>query len=96
MFYHFHQNNSGGFYQEGMPHNLFIEAPSASEANRIAQENGVYFDPEYERDCECCGTRWTEAWDGCGTEGLKYDPYYQLNAKVYYLDGSIKPFPTGT
>lgn len=30
--FHYHQNNSGGFIERGTPHNLFVEAESARVA----------------------------------------------------------------
>ena len=63
-FYTFRQNNSGGAFS--LPAiNVFVEADSAGEANDIAESHGVYFDDDYEVDCECCGQRWYRAteWD---------------------------------
>ena len=57
MFYVYNQNNSGGFYMEPAI-NVVIEAKSGTEADLTAVKNGVYFDPEYIQDCDCCGTRW--------------------------------------
>jgi len=76
MFYEFHQNNSGGFFLEdavdGIGPYVIIEAGSAEEANDRAERIGLYFDSydedgNYSRDCECCGSRWSEAW-GSGSE----------------------------
>ena len=54
----YHQNNSGGFFVG--PKSVTIEAESAEDADRIAEEEGlVYFDGvENGQDCECCGDRW--------------------------------------
>lgn len=58
MFYEYRQNNSGGFFH--LPAiQVFIEADSMDEANRIAERNGLYFDGVDDgRDCPCCGDRW--------------------------------------
>lgn len=76
MFYMFRQNNSGGFFDinpdEGRSVIMIVEADNADEANERAEEIGIYFDPHYQRDCQCCGTRWTEAWDDEGTEAPSY------------------------
>ena len=58
MFYEFRQNNSGGVFH--LPAiQVFIEADSMDEANRIAERNGLYFDGAGSgRDCLCCGDRW--------------------------------------
>ena len=62
-FYEFNQNNSGGFFDvdSDVCHRLFIEATNAEQANRIAQDLGVYFDGcDDGQDCSCCGDRWYE------------------------------------
>ena len=72
-FYTFRQNNSGGMF--GLPAiNVLVEADSANEANDIAELHGVYFDDDYEVDCECCGQRWYRAteWDACEEPGEPY------------------------
>lgn len=67
MFFTYRQNNSGGRFIGEI--NIIIEADSAKEADEIAQENGVYFDGVDEgHDCECCGDRWSRAWESDGTE----------------------------
>ena len=58
-YYLYEQNNSGGVFSEPAK-NVLIQAKSAKEANRIAEANGVYFDEDYNIDCECCGTRWSK------------------------------------
>ena len=64
-FYAYRQNNSGGdFCAPAVA--VIVSAPSAAQANVAAQAAGVYFDEDFEIDCECCGTRWNElddAWD---------------------------------
>ena len=63
LFYHFNQNSSGGVHSfdhtAGISVNVIIEAYSADEANRIAQDIGLYFDGE--GYCSCHGDRWYEA-----------------------------------
>lgn len=60
----FDQNNSGGNFvydeQAGISTKVLIEAHSATEANRIAQGIGLYFDGD--GDCSCCGDRWYSKW----------------------------------
>lgn len=50
------QNNSGGYYIENdvVGSKLFVQAPSAEEANAIAAE----LTEPYSEYCECCGERW--------------------------------------
>lgn len=61
-YYVFHQNNTGGIF-ENPAKNVIVKAESIEEANKIAESNGVYFDENYDIDCECCGTRWNSATD---------------------------------
>lgn len=72
MFFHFNQNNSGGFFEdnEAVCADVIIEADSPSDANRRAEDVGIYFNGcAGGRDCECCGDRWYEQWyDEGGTE----------------------------
>jgi len=63
MFYTFVQNNSGGDFDidltMGIGRYVIIEANSHNEANRRAEEIGIYFDGVTQRkDCGCCGDRW--------------------------------------
>lgn len=59
-FYLFDQNNSGGVFIDPAIQ-VYVEADSPEEANERAEYFGVYFDPECEMDCRCCGSRWYEA-----------------------------------
>lgn len=60
MFFTFDQNNSGGSFDfdaaRGISEHVIVEAADAEEANRLAEEIGLYFDGE--GDCACCGDRW--------------------------------------
>ena len=57
QYYTFHQINSGGYFED---HTLIVvKAPSADAANEFAEKyTSVYFDWDYEMDCQCCGMRW--------------------------------------
>lgn len=105
MFYTYGQNNSGGGFDvnadRGLSHFVIVEANSAEEADARTEEIGVYFDPEYNFDCECCGTRWSPAWGEGDEEPLIYgeDAFtYTSDWKwikgpegyVHYLDGRIE------
>jgi len=69
--FRFWHNNTGGFFNDIEPvtpnvrtdgHDVYIEAETASEANKIAESNGIYFDGvSKDIDCECCGDRWYRA-----------------------------------
>ena len=58
MFFTFHQNNSGGWYDG--PACVCVEADTAAKANERAEsELAVYFDGvSTGDDCGCCGDRW--------------------------------------
>lgn len=108
MFYTFSQNNSGGSFDEdvvtGISHYVVIEADSSDEANTRAESVGIYFDYEYEQDCECCGMRWYPAssYDGedvpsvYGTPIVDFVPTIRWMAGpegyVHYKDGTVRPF----
>ena len=60
-FYHFRQNNSGGYFSNPAQH-VYVEAESEDNALEVFKTiDGCYFDPNFERDCDCCGTRW-DGW----------------------------------
>ena len=105
MFYRYDQNNSGGGFtvDEDVTYNVIIEADSADEADRKAEDIGIYFDDDFEYDCECCGTRWSYAW-GEGDEtpmiyGTPVEEYEEMWVKdgepwahVYYKDGTKRSY----
>lgn len=72
MFYTFQQNNTGGEFisdpEYGVGRTVIIEADSPEEANVRADEIGIYFDYEFEYDCDCCGMRWYPVSDFDGHE----------------------------
>lgn len=108
-FFYYSQNNSGGHFDfdksKGITHHVIIEAFNADEANRRAEDIGLYWNGvDAGRDCECCGDRWYPAWDNKEGEGepCVYDtPVAKVSGleawmkpgheiAVHYLDGSIK------
>lgn len=107
-FYPFVQNNSGGRYRlnlnNGIAHNVIIEAKNYREANAKAEEIGMAFDMS--DSCECCGSRWSEQWgEQNGTEEPKLydqtlkefytDPrgwFKDSTTVVHYYDGTVKIF----
>jgi len=84
-FYHFRQNNSGGYFRDPAV-NLLIEATSTDDANSRAERLGAYFGGA--GDCPCCGDRWYSLWrDESGTEepelyGMSVEDY--LNQDKFY------------
>ena len=102
-YFRYTQNNSGGSFDidDAMAHHVIIQAHSASEANSLAKDVGIYFNGcDREIDCSCCGDRWSEAWPDEGTDNpLIYDedpatytdiftPFGEPVCHVYHLDGS--------
>lgn len=96
-FYEFWQDNPGGWFDydedQGISVHVFVEAFSAEEANRIAEDIGLYFDGS---DCSCCGDRWYKVSDydalddppdAATYDGIRWlDGYHTF---VHYLDGQI-------
>jgi len=103
-FYHYSQNNSGGFFDEdetrGICNDVIIEAKNAQEANLIAHSIGIYFNGcENGCDCPCCGDRWSEVGEW---QGEDYPHIFSTKLEdctkgwsryycfVHYLNGQIK------
>jgi len=68
-FYTFNQNNSGGSFvfdeEAGITHFVVIEALDEKHAISRAEDIGIYFNGVNSgSDCECCGDRWYEPYDG--------------------------------
>lgn len=94
-YYEYDQNNSGGLFdideEKGIGHLVVIQAYSANEANRKAQEIGLYFDGD--GDCSCCGNRWWEhsaLAEGSSFEDIAMPTYPSSRvAFVHLLDDRI-------
>lgn len=95
VFYCFHQNNSGGVFDQDdvLDVKVIVEAASILEANSRAEEIGIYFDGR--GDCECCGNRWSEVWEYTaasaelniyGEPADEYDCMCSDEFAVYYKD----------
>ena len=107
-FFTFNQNNSGGGFdfdeRAGIAHYVIVEADSAAAANARAEAIGIYFDHEYEIDCECCGTRWYEAWEDDGDAvpsiyGTPVQDYFEFKFMgndpevfVHFADGHFQGY----
>ena len=74
-YFTFRQNNSHGSYYG--PKFVIVNAPNAEAANEFAEKHtDVYFDYEYESDCECCGMRWYPQYsefEGDESPSISYD-----------------------
>lgn len=102
-FYTYDQNNSGGIVdideKNGITVFVIVEADNADQANRRAEEIGLYWDGvDRGMDCECCGDRWYRADpddpgdDTPKLEVLEFFTRYAPEGRViaiHYLDGSI-------
>lgn len=93
MFFHFNQNNSGGFFDidDNVRQCVIVEADNADHANDIAREIGIYFNGiSRGRDCECCGDRWYPVW-GNGEQDYSSDYVASdadnANIILYLLNG---------
>jgi hypothetical protein len=99
-FYQFRQNNSGGFFcysDDGIGKYVIIEAHDASEANKRAEQIGLYFNGvEDNIDCDCCGNRWyrTDESEGDEVPSIYGEPIENCEDEsdgfIHYLDGTIK------
>lgn len=102
MFFTFSQNNSGGYYEEDdvATHYVIIEATDYKDANKIAEDKGL-FDYSW---CECCGERFLSMWDD--DDGSEFPMIHNKSvesyksygdgvyARVFYKDGSVKNYAT--
>jgi hypothetical protein len=76
--YEYSQNNSGGWFDirpsEGIGASVWVQARNYEEANRRAEQIGLYWDGADEDgpDCSCCGDRWYEKWS---EDGVTREPY---------------------
>jgi hypothetical protein len=98
--YHFDQNNSGGYFvnNDDVGEDVFIQALSSAQASTAFYE----LDTESDNWCECCGERWgaPDEQDQPNVYGKmladSYSPYSsQSHAVLYFSDGRkaiVKPF----
>ena len=93
--YLFHQNNSGGVFviDDKLCPRVYIKAVSAEEANKKAEEIGIYFNGVInDIDCPCCGDRWYPVSEGDAVEkypNAKWDFIWCDYVIVYDVD--MKP-----
>lgn len=99
----FHQNNSGGYYEEDedVCELVYIQAHTAEEAIEKAKRFC-----NNDNSCGCCGDRWS-FWidDGDGTDVpmLYGEPletykssYFLKKAKLHKFDGTVVTFVLGS
>ena len=83
-YFKFRQNNSFGVFR-GTPL-IFVQADNAADANRIAQDHGVYFNGVADGlDCDCCGDRWYPVHDDDAQD--QPSSYGYGGAVTVYSDG---------
>lgn len=102
MFYTFHQNNSGGSFEETATVSVvtIVEARTADLANAVAQSIGIYFYGCFSGiDCTCCGDRWSQTYEAAGRDVpcLYGKPiteceasFFDKKAIVHYADGRVE------
>ena len=97
--FHFDQNNSGGYFlvNEDVAEDVYIQAENAEHAQDRAR--AIFF--PYREFCECCGERWTIDYirdeDGYDVP-TKYDvdideivaEHFSKQARLHHLDGNIE------
>lgn len=103
-FFSFDQNNSGGSFdirpEDGIGEYVIVEALDVNHANQRAEQIGIYFDGcDNGMDCNCCGDRWSRAWDDEGDPepmiyGTPVDKaersMFRDTAFIHYLEGPFK------
>lgn len=98
LWFVYNQNNSGGYFIQNdvVCEYVLIQASSAAEANRIAEE----ITEPYSEFCQCCGERWS-FWvdDSDGTEAPEIYgvPVYEMRREMFreqcllhHYDGRIE------
>ena len=80
--YEFSQSTSYGVFVRPAIR-VYVQAQAANVADAIAQNHGVYFDPDCIRDCRCCGSRWSEASDYRATTA-RPEPEYERGVPYLY------------
>lgn len=98
-YYEYSQNNSGGSFDikpsEGIGPRVWIEATDFEDANRRAENLGLYFEGvHFGWDCPCCGDRWYSKHDESDAEEDPIiEPRWDFNwhdaVYVHRMDGTI-------
>lgn len=90
------QNNSGGKFDqdEKVSHYVLVQAPSASQADSIAESIvGIYFNGvEDGQDCECCGDRWYPQRSYVGDN----EPFIYGKPVSDYGEDMVRIYPFGS
>jgi hypothetical protein len=73
--YRYYQNNSYGVDHvdphTGIGKMTYVQAVSPAHADNRAEELGLYFDENFNVDCDCCGTRWSRQDTGYGEDSYE-------------------------
>lgn len=103
LYYTYNQNNSGGSFvnNDRVCHYVIVQAVSPADADRRAENIGIYFDGVADgQDCSCCGDRWDRAWQAgtakpeiYGKDPREYDDMFtessEVMCRIYHLNGTI-------
>jgi len=103
LYYTYNQNNSGGSFHHDsrVCHYVIVQAVSPADADRRAENIGIYFDGvAHGRDCSCCGDRWDSAWPAgtaqpeiYGKDPREYDDMFtksgEVMCRIYHMDGTV-------
>lgn len=102
--YHYNQNNSGGSFDvnDKLCGNVYVQAPTITVANALAEDMGIYFDGVATGcDCDCCGDRWYspeelnksdwEVKESAQNHADKYS-WTKPAARMFYLNGVVEEF----
>ena len=100
-FYHYDQNNSGGYFvrdkENGITTDVIIEASDNEESWAILREIGARVDGFWDY-CSCCGERWYD-YPGQGKDepsiygepiNIQTKGLFREECYVHYKDGTIK------
>lgn len=92
--FHFSQNNSGGYFKrdENLAEDVWIQARNAKDAEQKAE--ALFSESNYD-SCPCCGDRWSiYVTDEDGTdEPMRYNtPARELNKAIFQTEGRLHHF----
>jgi hypothetical protein len=90
MWFHYHQNNTGGSflsYEDKLVEDVLIEAATKEEANAKFPFKLCFGGVDACGCCPCCGHRWEEPWEGTEEPTIYDEPYvsHRSYSKLAYV-----------